>query len=73
MKTIIIEGKECLINPCPFCGGLELDVQRGTEDREGFPTNLICACCGASGPWFYEMDDSFTLALEGWNKRHDKE
>lgn len=62
--------------PCPFCGGTDLGVRRGTEDREGFPTYVYCADCGAQGPWIYTRDKSvFTCTRvacreTGWNKRY---
>jgi hypothetical protein len=63
---------------CPFCGNNnDLGVGRGTEDREGYPTYVYCADCGAQGPWIYTRDKAvFTctaVACEetGWNRRDD--
>lgn len=54
---------------CPFCGGDDLDISRGTKDREGFPTAICCAECGALGPWVY-CDEVNTLdAAIAWNQR----
>lgn len=61
-------------NDCPFCGGNDLGVGHGTKDREGWPTWIYCADCGAQGPWFYTHDESIwnnlPLACEktGWNR-----
>jgi Lar family restriction alleviation protein len=55
--------------PCPFCGGNDLDVQTCTPDREGIPTNIVCADCGGRGPWEYEEEGSTTKAETAWNKR----
>lgn len=56
--------------PCPFCGGLELDVRSGSRDREGIPTSVYCDECGCNGPWVYTDDawiDSFVA--NQWNTR----
>jgi len=56
---------------CPFCGSEDLDLQRGTKDREGFPVAVLCCDCGATGPWVYEKDASSVSAAEkAWNSRH---
>lgn len=55
--------------PCPFCGGCDTEIRRGTKDREGTPTSRVCAGCGADGPWEYEKDDEHTLADAAWNRR----
>src|SRR5690606_16137703 len=55
--------------PCPFCGGCDTEIRRGTKDREGTPTSRVCAGCGAAGPWEYEEDDEHTLADAAWNCR----
>jgi len=39
--------------PCPFCGSNSLGYQTSTEDREGYPTNILCEDCGCAGPWLY--------------------
>lgn len=65
--------------PCPFCGSNSLGYQTSTEDREGYPTNILCEDCGCAGPWLYlkksELPkESFELpkkALELWNKRKE--
>jgi hypothetical protein len=65
-------------SPCPFCGNVDLGIGRGTEDREGYPTYVYCAECGAQGPWIYTRDKGIwactALACEqtGWNKRPNK-
>lgn len=59
--------------PCPFCGQSDLDVQQSTPDREGTPVCIICAGCGATGPWQYRKSgkESMTrmLAIHLWNTR----
>lgn len=61
---------------CPFCGGEDLEIGRGTKDREGWPTYCYCLCCGAQGPWVYINDvadlTSTNLIAEktGWNKQY---
>jgi Lar family restriction alleviation protein len=61
--------------PCPFCGGTDLSITRKTEDREGWPTCITCAGCGASGPWIYTRNEAhFTCTAllaedSGWNRR----
>ncbi len=57
------------ILPCPFCGGTELEFTVGTTDREGIPTAVSCAGCGANGPWEYEHDGCQCHAVTAWNKR----
>ena len=61
------------INPCPFCGSVEVEVVIGTQDREGYPSNLICSECGAAGPWIYckdPYDKDYHKLLVQWNTRH---
>lgn len=56
---------------CPFCGSEDLDLQRGTKDREGYPTNVVCCDCGAAGPWVYEKDSASVVNAENaWNNRY---
>ena len=56
--------------PCPFCGEeSDFDIQRGTPDSEGTPTNVSCVSCGANGPWVYEVGDNFTQAIKAWEDR----
>lgn len=57
------------LKPCPFCGGIELDIQRGTPEGEGVPTNVICTECGACGPWEYCEKDEYTKAKKAWDNR----
>ena len=59
---------------CPFCGGKEeiftkvIDI----EDREGWPTLIYCAECGAQGPFVYTPAGGLTIELlDTWNERHD--
>ena len=59
--------------PCPFCGSVEVEVVTGTEDREGYPSNLTCSDCGANGPWTYckdPHDKDYPKLLKQWNTRH---
>lgn len=64
------------IRECPFCGGKDLGIGRGTEDREGWPTYIYCGSCGAQGPWIYTKDEGIFICTDlagektGWNKRH---
>lgn len=61
------------VHPCPFCGGTDLGIGRGTEDSEGYPTYVYCADCGARGPYIYTRSKGLwtctPLACEetGWN------
>lgn len=55
--------------PCPFCNSVDLETTVGTPDREGTPTALTCADCGATGPWAYEADGGTELAKKRWNQR----
>lgn len=60
------------VKPCPFCGSQDLDIQVGTEDKEGFPTNVVCVDCGACGPWVYKrmpFKDFELPEFSEWNKR----
>lgn len=65
------------IKQCPFCGGSNLEISIGSEDREGVPTNVYCDDCGAQGPWVY-LDSplskhkgnlEFVADATGWNSR----
>jgi hypothetical protein len=65
------------IKQCPFCGGSNLEISTGSEDREGVPTNIYCDDCGTQGPWQY-LDPSlekhkgnleFVADATGWNSR----
>jgi Lar family restriction alleviation protein len=66
MSSISIE-----IIPCPFCGSVDIDFQYGDTDREGTMCNVICADCGATGPWIYVDPNKFHKCevVEQWNKR----
>jgi Lar family restriction alleviation protein len=63
------------IKPCPFCGSSDLGIGRSKEDREGYPTYVYCATCGASGPRIYTRDKAvftctaFACEKTGWNER----
>jgi Lar family restriction alleviation protein len=58
------------VEKCPFCGGDDVEFQRGTTDSEGVPTSAMCVECGATGPGVYEVDDrNFLKALDAWNDR----
>ena len=60
------------VKPCPFCGGVEIDFQTGTEDREGWPRNVVCVTCvtcGACGPWEYCDAENETTPVKLWNGR----
>lgn len=60
---------------CPFCGGDDLEIQHGNEDREGVPVNIVCTECGARGPIVYMTantvlsDVNYCAEKTGWNKR----
>lgn len=58
------------LKPCPFCGGDNLELAHGTEDREGVPRNMVCCDCGAYGPWAYcDLRDTCSLSpqvRESW-------
>ena len=58
---------------CPFCGAndpLDFIIQRGTPDREGVPTRVLCDGCGATGPQEYEStEENFMSAANAWNTR----
>lgn len=61
---------------CPFCGGEDLEIGRGTKDSEGWPTYICCVTCGAQGPWVYINDAADTTSTNliaektGWNKQY---
>jgi len=60
--------------PCPFCGAKDTELQQGTCDREGYPVNLACVECGATGPWVYAPADDTEIqqcrrAADEWNRR----
>ena len=60
--------------PCPWCGGDEIELQTGTNDREGTPAAALCFTCGATGPWQYVTsslndEQKLALVLTHWNKR----
>ena len=59
----IMEG----LNPCPFCGGDELEMfMCEIECCGGQPRSVECPCGATlSGDWKTEED-----AIAGWNKRH---
>ena len=63
------------IKPCPFCDSENLIIAHSTEDREGFPSNIVCEDCGASGPWAYIKDKKDSQNLQYvvrktyWNTR----
>jgi Lar family restriction alleviation protein len=57
--------------PCPFCGSQIIEPQTGTPDREGTPTNMMCAECGACGPWIYSQPMDVLPAMIEWNKRNN--
>ena len=61
------------LKPCPFCGGDDLDVTVGTPDREGIPTLITCAECGAGGPWVYQSPMQSEDACNEWNRRDFQE
>lgn len=66
------DSSEVLVDPCPFCGADEVELQTGTPDGEGTPSNVSCVTCGAAGPWVYAQGDEsvlFSRALEEWNSR----
>jgi Lar family restriction alleviation protein len=62
------------VEPCPFCGSIEVEVVVGTKDREGTPAHLACSECGAGGPWTYCANDPHTTdysrILTLYNTRH---
>jgi Lar family restriction alleviation protein len=57
------------LKPCPFCGNSSIETQVCMKDREGTPTNMVCADCGATGPWEYEEDGHSGKAISAWNNR----
>lgn len=59
-------------NPCPFCGSSKVrpHVFDKEDEREGFPTAMVCMGCTARGPWAYEKEDSHDNCLRQWNERH---
>lgn len=63
------EQERAELLPCPFCGSTSIEIQISTPDREGTPTHLMCADCGAAGPWSYERGGSYTIAAAFWNAR----
>jgi Lar family restriction alleviation protein len=60
------------LDPCPFCGGKNLEPTTfDIQDREGYPTHIRCADCGATGPWVYvpKRDGISDELIEVWNER----
>lgn len=58
------------LSACPFCGGTDLEVQFGTEDREGYPKCMVCTNCGACGPYAYESElKGAAKAMQNWNNQ----
>lgn len=60
------------LDDCPFCGGHNFDVVTfDVSDREGYPTQITCSYCGASGPWDYSAEKNMlTVGLvDLWNSR----
>jgi len=67
------------LNPCPWCGGLNLLVRFGAQDEEGVPSHIRCDDCGSSGPSEYvpeevsavcDATDSLPMRLvQLWNSR----
>lgn len=57
--------------PCPFCGTSDqLEHDHGPHDREGWPLFVLCANCGATGPWSYSGNIAHTeTAADDWNQR----
>jgi Lar family restriction alleviation protein len=59
---------------CPFCGeSVDLELGQSTEDREGIPSFIYCATCGAQGPWLYVPigQDAYAKAMQKWNARYE--
>jgi len=63
------------ITPCPFCGNTNLEVGRGTPDKEGTPVYIYCEKCGMQGPWVYskniEIAVDHVIKITNWNNRHN--
>lgn len=67
------------IIPCPWCGGVGLEmVQLDREDREGVPMAARCEC-GVQAPWQYiptniAKQESITrdMLIHTWNERKVK-
>lgn len=57
--------------PCPFCGSSDIQYQTSTEDREGFPTNIMCGDCGCAGPWVYIKESELEKDMR-WRKVNDE-
>ena len=64
-----MKNKDINLKPCPFCGNSDLELQTGTKDREGTPTSVLCATCGAVGPWCYVPESDLTEVNNLWNRR----
>ena len=66
-SRMILETK-----PCPFCGGKDIELDEfDVEDREGFPVRMLCALCGAIGPWEYAPETlKLEVAMQMWNTRY---
>lgn len=56
--------------PCPFCGGVELEVE---ELEENIVYAVVCHSCGTIGPSIESMKDAkkaaMVLAINYWNRR----
>lgn len=58
---------------CPFCGSDNLDFSViNSQDKEGYPTAIVCTDCGCHGPWTYvsNFDENNDNIWKLWNERH---
>lgn len=58
------------LKPCPFCGGVNLEVRRGGCDDE--VAYIFCKGCEAGGPSSMPRDDRGSSA-DQWNVRYNAE
>lgn len=57
------------IRQCPFCGGVEIDLETLPRPANGRPTTALVSCrgCGATGP--VESEQNLEQALAAWISR----
>lgn len=57
------------LDPCPFCGGIDISLRNDFLFPSGYWYDYMCNDCGAKGPT--ERDSE--AALTAWNRRYAQE